>query len=608
LARLLTASGTTSVAAPAVTLRARARVAARGAALSRPGTWALLLLAGWLVQAGLRAWFGRMQTVPLSNPDETAYLIAARVLAGGPGADLSASTLYQGGYPLLLTPVYWFTSDPHTVYHAVLLINSAIGALLMPLCYLACRRLGLGRMSGYGVATVTALLPAGFFYSQYAMADAILPVITLAWLLTVHSWLTATSPRARYAAATGSALLSGYAYAVHSRGLVMLAGYAAVAAFIAWRRPAARLSVVGAALTAIVTVAAGWALNHRLSVLIYPEGARSLSGQMGSRLTSFYGVVHVLEMAAGQLWRLTLDSWGVAGIGLIAAAAVAVRPPREPGGRGMRTDLRVMAGLSVAVTVLIACAAPAALPADQPLLWASGRYLDGMIVFYFAVGMAVLLRESSRRILCYAACATGLFVLTAITLAVYAGTSLPTAQFNRAFNFAEPAVLTQDWNQASVPEATAVTLGLLLLWVGVACAMRRRRPAVTAGVLGACLAAVSLAAVAQMTSQVSRAAIPQAEQAVDVGTLGLKPGEQIAVASSLSWYVWVPEVFGVSWTELQFFSPAQDAPPAGVSVVQVPWPAGQSAQASWPNAPAGWRVVASDSSAGWVAWRLTGRA
>ena len=73
---------------------------ARGAAWR----WGLLLGFGWLVQAGLRVWFSRGQATPLANPDETAYLVAARVLAGGPAADLSYSTLYPGGYPLLITP------------------------------------------------------------------------------------------------------------------------------------------------------------------------------------------------------------------------------------------------------------------------------------------------------------------------------------------------------------------------------------------------------------------------------------------------------------------------------------------------------------------------
>ncbi|MGB6579417.1 MAG: hypothetical protein WBF34_16020, partial [Streptosporangiaceae bacterium] len=559
--------------------------------------WVVLLVAGWLCQAGLRAWFGRMQVMPLANPDETAYLIAARVLAGGPGADLSGSTLYPGGYPLLITPVYWFTSNPATVYHAVLMINAAISAAIMPLGYLACRRLGLDRPAAYGVATVAALVPAGFFYSEYAMTDAVFPVITLAWLLATHNWLTASSARGRYAAAAGSALLAGFAYMVHSRGLVLLAGSAAVGAFMAWRRPdpkTARRSVAAAALIALATVGAAWTLNRYLAAAIYPEGARSLSGQITTRLHSVQGTIHVFEMAVGQLWRLVLDSWGIAGIGLVATLAVIVR-------RGVRTDLRIMAGLAVAVTAAIAGIAPAALPANQTQTWASGRYLDGMIVVFFLAGAVVLLRAGLRSILACAACVTALFVLAAVTVAIYAGPSLPTTAFGPAFNFAEPAVLTQNWTQASVLLATAVTLGLLAAWIGFTLAARRWRAVVP--VFGACVAAVSLVALTQMTSQISRAGTVQAQSVnVPVNASGVRPGEQVAVASDVRWQAQVPLAYQVYWTKLQFFNPA-GPPPAGVTVVEMPWSAGQPAQASWPYAPVGWRVVAANQAGRWVLWR-----
>ena len=58
------------------------------------------------------------------------------------------------------------------------------------------------------------------------------------------------------------------------------------------------------------------------------------------------GIIHVLEMAAGQLWRVVLDSWGIEGIGLVAALLVVVR-----------RDVRIMGALTVAVTTLIACIA-----------------------------------------------------------------------------------------------------------------------------------------------------------------------------------------------------------------------------------------------------------
>ena len=589
--------------------------------LRRTWLFALLLVAGWLVQAGLRAWFSRAQAVPLDNPDETAYLIAARVLAGGPGANFSGATLYQGGYPLLITPAYWFASSPAAVYHAVLLINAAVSATVMPLGYLVCRRLGLGRPAAYGVATVTALLPAGFLFSEYAISDAIFPVVTLAWLLAIHSWLAATSPRARYAAAIGSAVLSGYAYAVHSRGLVLLAGFAAVGVFIAWRRPAARgrSSVAAAALTAVLAVGAGWTLNRHLVSALYPQGSRSLSGQLVSTLESVYGVIHVAEMAGGQLWRLVLDSWGIAGIGLVAAVAVAVRgglgpPPQaaRPAGssplagtarRGVRADLRVMAALSVGVTVLIACSTSAALGPRQPLTWASGRYLDGMTVTFFLVGAVVLLRATARQILALAACVAGLTVLTAVTVAVYAGTSLPTVR-GRTFNFGEPAVLTQNWSQASVLVATAVALGLLLVWVYFAILARYMR--VLACVLGAAAAAVSLLAVVQLTAHCSRADSVWA-RAMGIREMaaagGLKPGERVAIASNVTGVLRLAQAFEVSSTQVQYFNPFRQPPPADATVVDRAWPKGQPAGASWPDAPAGWRIVAANRFGSWVAWR-----
>jgi hypothetical protein len=523
------------------------------------------------------------------------------MLAGGPGADLSGSTLYQGGYPLLITPVYWFTSNPSTVYHAVLVVNSLISALVLPLGYLACRRLGLGRPAAYGVATVAALVPAGFFYSEYAMTDAVFPVITLAWLLTTHSWLTASSARVRYANAAGSALLAAYAYVIHSRGLVMLAGLAAVGVFIAWRQAAARLSVLVAALTAVVVAAAGWSLNQHISLLVYPEGTRSLSGQIRHRLASVNGIVHVFELAAGQLWRLVLDSWGIAGIGLVAALLVIVR-------RDVRSDLRIMAALAVAVTTVIACTAPAALPPDQSQAWASGRYLDGMIIVFFLVGAAMLLRARMRDILVCAAVSTGLFLLAAVTVAVYIGTTVPTNGFGNGFNFAEPAVLTLNWTQASVPLATAVTLVMLAVWIGFAFVLRRLRPGVSLTVVsaafGVCVAAVSLFAVAQMTSHVSRTEDSNTQAAMALMDAGkLRPADQVAVTSSLDWTLWVPQVFEVSRTELDLFNPRHQPLPGGTTVVEAGWPTGQPARAGWPEAPAGWRIVASNQSAGWVVWR-----
>jgi hypothetical protein len=618
LARLLSTPGTKAPADLTLPRPDAAPSGWRQRWLSPTRRWALLLVAGWLCQAGLRAWFSRGQIVPLANPDESAYLIAARVLAGGPASDFSYSTLYQGGYPLLITPVFWFTSNALTVYRAVLLINAAVSATLMPLAYVTGRRLGLSRTAAYIVAMVTALLPAGLFYSEYALTDAIYPVLVLAWLLTTHNWLTARTARGQYAAAAGSALLAGYAYAVHSRGTVMVVGYLALGVLVAWRRLVPRRTIAVAAVALAASVGAGWLLDRYLSSVMYPEGTRNLSSEMATRLHSVHGAINVFEMASGQLWRLVLDGWGLAGIGLFAAAAVIAQ-------RRFRRDLRIMAALAVGVTLVTAATAPAALPPTQSQTWASGRYLDGLIPVFFLVGAVVLLRVRPWRVLAFTGATAVLTVLTAAIVDVYAGSSLPEAGFGAGFVFGEPAVLTNDWTQASVWLATAVTLGLLAVWVALALAARRWNGAVLAafrnvpvsrvlrGLMMAGLAAVSLLAVAQMTSHVSQAATPGQEASTSgfVAAAGLKPGDQIAVAytigsnvqaTQVGYWLWAPQAFEVSWTELKFFNSAQ-APPADVNVVETGWPTGQPASASWPHHPAGWRIVASNQAGGWVVWR-----
>ena len=195
----------------------------------------------------------------------------------------------------------------------------------MPLGYVACRRLGLERPWAFGVAMVAALLPAALFYSEYAMTDAIFPVLVLGWLLAVHSWLTARSSVASYVAAVGSALLAGYAYAVHSRGAIMVAGLGAVGVFVFWRRLVPRSSAVAAAVALCVPLGVASFLNRHLSSVMYPSGPRTLAGEALIRLRTVHGVVFVAEMAIGQLWRFVLDGWGVSGLGLAFAVFVVFR-------------------------------------------------------------------------------------------------------------------------------------------------------------------------------------------------------------------------------------------------------------------------------------------
>ena len=565
--------------------------------------WALWLTLGYLAQIGLRLYLSRQQIVPLANPDESGYLIAARVLAhAGAPSDFSFGTLYQAGYPLLLVPIYWFTSNPVTVYHGALVINAVVNALLMPLAYVGFRRLHARRWVAYAGSAAAALVPEGVVYTQYALADAIFPVLVLAWLLCVHSWLTARSWRSSLAAAAGSALLAGYSYAVHPRGLVIVIGFAlVVVAATAFRVVRAwSLAVAGPVLAAAVWAAVR--LDDLILSLLYPGGPRSLSGEAWSRLTNAHEQVQVLEMAAGQLWRIAMDTWGIGGIGLAAAVATIFR-------RNVRRELRLMAMLVVAVTIGIVYIAPAALPDNQTSQWASGRYPDALTVVFFIVGVVVLLRARGWRLIACAAASAAIVAGGAAVVAGYAGGHISTAGF-AAFLFADPAALTGGWDELSVWAAAWVVLALLAAWVLAALLadrlLRGRRAPWRAALLLP-IAAVNLFVLVQTTTHVSRANTPsqQANSLAFVTAAGLHPGDVAAVDYGMwaDWQAWIPQSFEIWWARLDFFYSGSAPVPAGATVVEMPWPSGKPAQASWPRAPHGWRVVAENRAYGWVAWR-----
>ncbi|MDA0637760.1 hypothetical protein OUY22_30495, partial [Nonomuraea sp. MCN248] len=186
----------------------------------------LLLAAGFAIQVALRLWLFRYHTRPVANPDEVGYLIAARWLTGGPGIDLSGpgTTFYQGGYALLLTPLYGLTDDPVIVYRLVVVVGSLAAAGVFPLAYLLLRRLAVGGRAALPLAFAAGAAPSLLLFSGLALADAVLPTLLLGWLLAVHELARLGSVRAGLAAGA----LGAYAVAVHLRGTVVLAVTVAV--------------------------------------------------------------------------------------------------------------------------------------------------------------------------------------------------------------------------------------------------------------------------------------------------------------------------------------------------------------------------------------------
>ncbi|MFC0036772.1 hypothetical protein [Actinomadura rayongensis] len=558
----------------------------------------LALVLGWVAQVALRVWFSRGQSMPVASPDELGYLFSARVLTGGPGADLSYGTVYRGGYPLLLAPAFWLAHRPDTVYEIMLVINALVSALMLPLGYLLLRRLGLTRRRAYVFGHVMAVLPAVLFFSEFALTDAVLPVVTLGWLLCVHSWLTGTgSVRAASLQAAGASALAAYAYACHTRGVLLLAAQGALLlAALALRWRPWRAQAAGLAALAAVT-GAGMAMNARLLPVLYPHGDNKLGHNLAVRLTSPDGWGWTLGLATGQLWCQLAITGGMAGLGLLAIGRVAVRR-RTPG------PLRAVALALLAIVAGVAVATSAALPDEHRIgNYVYARYLAMVLPILFAVGVATLLRKPRRSLLWPAATTALALVGTAVVVDRFAGDRLSTYDY-QPYDFPETSLLTWNWTEFRLWPATVAGLALLGLAL-LASRPRRSGPALVA----ALYAALGLAIV---TTALDRISGPLNRQSVAVSDLrAVVPRGQhpsVAIDWSIPWDVRLPLGYRVWWTDMTGYAGWNSPPPTNVGVVFAVWDGRQAPATTWRGgAPAGWRVAAvrhgvDPNGPGFVAW------
>lgn len=607
--------------------RLRPPPAARPAVADRRWWWWWALAGGWVAHVLLRLWLFRYHAGPVANPDETGYLAAARWLAGGPGADFTGSTFYQSGYALLLAPIHWVSADPATVYRLAVAVGSMVSATAFPLAYLVLRRLAVGRRGALLLAFVVGASPALLLFSGLALADAILPTLLLGWLLAIHDLVRAGTGRSgsrRYGtvrrgivrrgivggadvwAGVVAGGLAGFAMTVHMRGMVVLAVTVIVVGALLVARRVPRRAGLAALATAAGVAVAGTVLNRALAAALYPGGTRDLAGLLVSRLTGLDGQAWALAGAAGQLWYLIVGTWGLAGIGLVAAATVALRgagrTSRRGGDGGLAVSFahRVTAAALLAVTLGIAYASSAALPDEHRVgNYAYGRYLSCVAVAWTLAGVAALVRARRRSIPALAAAAAALGAGTGGVAAWYAGDRLDRYAFI-AFDFPEVIFLSGVPDRLDMATASLTALALL---AGLTVLAVLPVLPVLPGRLGlpasgwarvvppaAGLAAVTIAFVAHLA--------PRSAPAPGRDWLPAPGPGRVAVDTRVKWNVWLPLTHRVWWTRLEMYDGARQAPPAGACTAIVPPTAGPP--------PAGWAATGDgDPSKGWTSW--TGR-
>lgn len=587
---------------------------------------AAALVAGYLLHVAWRLWLTRGLIAPAAHADEDAYLIAARALAGGPGGGTTENEAFRRlGYPLLISPVYWFTSDAFEVYRGVRVINALLNSLALPLAYLFARQvLALARPTALAAAFAVASMPAVAFYAEFALTDAVLAPVGLLWLWLAYRWLAAGAARQRLVAALGCGAAAGFVYAVHVRGTVVVFSHLLLvgAAVLLRRTPLrlAALSVGAVALAAALDPALKLAIRGAISTW-----GRSPKSQTVEAFTTLPGALRMLAGADGQLWYL-----GVATLGLGAVGVVSVLLPLLD--RAARRTLLARSGVSgssadgdcgtdapapdgsgtdrarwlvlvtlLAATVGIALSSSAALPPPDMRVtyYAYPRYIHFLFPLWFLVGLAALLQAPLRRAWLLAGAGAGLTLATGAV--VYLRLQSVYGAVYHSFDGPEIGFLGWRWNAIGVARPTLAALALLAIGVAVTRWHARSTVAALAG-----LAVFNGVSMYVITDRISAPMVaPQylADTPRLVRDVKLGPGDRVAVSSTqATWYTLFNHMREVHWEKIAVFDHLDEPVPADATVVVAPWRADRP-ELDWNGAEHGFHMIAEDTTHRWAVWR-----
>ncbi|GGL28982.1 hypothetical protein H9L10_02645 [Phycicoccus endophyticus] len=356
---------------------------------------------------------------PRTPWDENGVLELGRALSGDDNVTPMWTSGYYPGWPVLIAPIWWFTSSAATVYLAANTLSNVIGlATIVPLALIG-RRIGLTTPQAVTAGALTMMLPSNAGLADYVLSEQLLGFL-IVW---AAYFVFRLDSRPSLGNALGLLAFTLGAVFTHPRALVVapvvliwLVGRA-----VLQRRSRRTLLLV--VLVVLVTVPL---------VKLGADGLASLNTRGG--FSQGEGLMRTLRNFEPFTFVKVLftETWAqlVATLGLIALGAVAVTARAYVEVVRLRTfgPMVFVFGLSLAGALLAFFAGSregAKYYGSEPRLdsWLYTRYINPFIIVAVLVGVAVLFKVVSARLLAVSI-ALAAFVAGVVVL-VFAD-SLPT--------------------------------------------------------------------------------------------------------------------------------------------------------------------------------------
>ncbi|MFD7260675.1 ArnT family glycosyltransferase [Streptomyces sp. NPDC059874] len=564
------------------------------------------LVVGYVLNVLFRLSLVTEQDYPMVTPDESNYLVMARILAGLPTTETPNDVVLPAGYSLLISPALWISQEPVFAYHLIMGINALLSCLVLPLGYWAMRRLNVSKPVSFVAACAAVLLPPVAFYSQFAMADTPLPALVLAWLIGLHGLFSEGNRRRRIRFGLLGSFAAGYCLLTHDRGGVIIALTGVVLLVALVLKWAPRIATaLGLAVLAVMFV-----VKQLMTAWLMPRIDGAQASYVGNVVFETLQDTRLMRRTVmrviGHIWYFMTSTWGLGALTLVVCVYAVFSS------RFTRAN-RVLAFLMVALLGGIALAAAAGLPEDHRIdTIVYARYLSPLTVVFVLVAVAVLFHiRGWKKIAALGAASVG--VTLALTAAVLhmASRELPKSVFI-LWGLPDATFLSSlwsdDWTRFHGARTTAVALIVFAVLLALRLLGGSRRIALATGAVGVAAAVFAGWGTVSITDHVtvSNRKWSYSDATGFLKQAGLRPDDRLVMDESFRWQTRVTMNYelleGRVWTRALN---GNEAPPAEANVAALALDPKAQATDSWRNPPAGWHIdrVVRVQGEGGVIWR-----
>ncbi|WP_194422079.1 hypothetical protein [Microbacterium abyssi] len=371
-----------------------------------------------VVALGIFVWLqievSRSAVAPRTPWDEIHPLQIARLFSGAESIMPLSGSGYYPGWAILMTPIWWFTQDPATVYQsAVVLGNIFAAATIVPLTLIG-RRLRITAPQAVAAAGIVMCLPGRMGAADYAMSEQAL-MFFYAWAVLGMFALWRRPSWWRLVLLVGAIAA---AYLTHPRALALV--FTAVVWLVFYLRRSVTQSVVG-----VTVLLVAWRVIDVFAAAVNAPVQLTGSNKPDMAISALLRVEPALtaRVLFSQSW---IQVVGTAGLFALGAVVIVVWMLRE-----VRT-LRLgpgsfLFGLTIATVAMsvVWWTRPDILWNDEYVrldAWLYTRYIDHVAAFVCLVAIAALIRRVRASMIWIA---LGAFVLGAIAVVVRVAPDVP---------------------------------------------------------------------------------------------------------------------------------------------------------------------------------------